>query len=48
MSCRYHSLHHTEMDTNFCLFMPLFDALGKTLNSKSWGLHKEMSLNAGG
>ncbi|CAB4262358.1 unnamed protein product [Prunus armeniaca] len=43
----YHSLHHTEMDTNFCLFMPLFDAVGKTLNSKSWGLHKEISLNAG-
>ncbi|KAM0989556.1 hypothetical protein ACFX15_012981 [Malus domestica] len=43
----YHSLHHTEMDTNFCLFMPLFDALGKTLNAKSWGLHKEISLNAG-
>ncbi|KAH7545679.1 hypothetical protein FEM48_Zijuj01G0119400 [Ziziphus jujuba var. spinosa] len=35
------------MGTNFCLFMPLFDALGKTLNSRSWELHKMMSLNAG-
>ncbi|KAB2625979.1 protein ECERIFERUM 3 [Pyrus ussuriensis x Pyrus communis] len=43
----YHSLHDTEMDTNFCLFMPLFDALGKTLNAKSQGLHKKISLNAG-
>ncbi|KAM5554044.1 very-long-chain aldehyde decarbonylase CER3 [Rosa sericea] len=43
----YHTLHHTEMATNFCLFMPLFDALGGTLNQKSWELHKEMSLKAG-
>ncbi|KAK9274452.1 hypothetical protein L1049_021699 [Liquidambar formosana] len=43
----YHVLHHTEMDSNFCLFMPLYDALGKTLNSKSWELHKEMSSNSG-
>ncbi|KAF3452866.1 hypothetical protein FNV43_RR03299 [Rhamnella rubrinervis] len=42
----YHSLHHSEMGTNFCLFMPLFDALGKTLNSKSWELQKKISLNA--
>ncbi|KAI9117282.1 hypothetical protein K1719_011448 [Acacia pycnantha] len=42
----YHSLHHTNPDTNFCLFMPLFDALGNTLNSKSWQLHKEISLNS--
>ncbi|KAI9192834.1 hypothetical protein LWI28_028263 [Acer negundo] len=39
----YHSLHHTEMDTNFCLFMPLFDALGNTLNSKSWQLHEKIT-----
>ncbi|XP_042500920.1 very-long-chain aldehyde decarbonylase CER3 [Macadamia integrifolia] len=39
----YHSLHHTEMTTNFCLFMPLYDALGKTLNHKSWELHKKIS-----
>ncbi|XP_028773645.1 very-long-chain aldehyde decarbonylase GL1-1-like, partial [Neltuma alba] len=42
----YHSLHHTDKGTNFCLFMPLFDALGNTLNSKSWQLHKEISLNS--
>ncbi|KAJ7955715.1 protein ECERIFERUM 3 [Quillaja saponaria] len=43
----YHSLHHTDKDTNFCLFMPLFDALGNTLNRKSWQLHKKISLNSG-
>lgn len=44
---RYHSLHHTEMDSNFCLFMPLFDAMGNTLNAKSWQQHKEISLASG-
>ncbi|KAG9456057.1 hypothetical protein H6P81_000565 [Aristolochia fimbriata] len=39
----YHSLHHTEMNTNFCLFMPLYDELGNTLNQKSWDLHKKTS-----
>ncbi|KAK4479442.1 hypothetical protein RD792_014956 [Penstemon davidsonii] len=43
----YHSLHHTEMSTNYCLFMPLFDALGNTLNKKSWEMHKKNSLDAG-
>ncbi|CAI0394134.1 unnamed protein product [Linum tenue] len=43
----YHSLHHTEMETNFCLFMPIFDAIGKTLNSKSWELHKKIRSQAG-
>ncbi|KAL6525428.1 Very-long-chain aldehyde decarbonylase cer3 [Orobanche hederae] len=42
----YHSLHHAEMDTNYCLFMPLFDALGNTLNKKSWDIHRKNSLNA--
>ncbi|KAL0316576.1 UNVERIFIED_CONTAM: Very-long-chain aldehyde decarbonylase CER3 [Sesamum radiatum] len=37
----YHSLHHAEMGTNYCLFMPLFDALGNTLNMKSWEMHKK-------
>ncbi|KAJ8767298.1 hypothetical protein K2173_017342 [Erythroxylum novogranatense] len=41
----YHSLHHTDKKTNFCLFMPLFDALWNTLNSNSWDLHKKMSSN---
>ncbi|XP_077216204.1 very-long-chain aldehyde decarbonylase CER3-like [Tasmannia lanceolata] len=39
----YHSLHHTDMNTNFCLFMPLYDKLGNTMNEKSWKLHKETS-----
>jgi hypothetical protein len=40
--CRYLSLHHREKDSNFCLFMPLFDALGGTINAKSWELQKEV------
>ncbi|EXB94909.1 Protein WAX2 [Morus notabilis] len=43
----YYSLHHTELETNFCLFMPLFDAVGKTLNSRSWELHEKINANAG-
>lgn len=43
----YHSLHHKEKDTNYCLFMPLFDALGNTLNIKSWEMHKKISQNSG-
>lgn len=43
----YHSLHHTEMDTNYCLFMPLFDALGNTLNKKSWETHKRNRVESG-
>ncbi|KAF2285864.1 hypothetical protein GH714_008486 [Hevea brasiliensis] len=43
----YHSLHHIEMGTNFCLFMPLFDAIWKTLNTNSWDLHSQICTNAG-
>ncbi|KAK4392666.1 Very-long-chain aldehyde decarbonylase CER3 [Sesamum angolense] len=43
----YHSLHHAEMGTNYCLFMPLFDALGNTLNMKSWEMHKKNWLDSG-
>ncbi|CAA0811223.1 Protein ECERIFERUM 3 [Striga hermonthica] len=39
----YHSLHHTDMRTNFCLFMPMYDKLWKTMNTNSWDLHKEIS-----
>ncbi|CAL9110508.1 unnamed protein product [Musa textilis] len=39
----YLSLHHKEKNCNFCLFMPLFDFLGKTANKKSWDLQKEIS-----
>ncbi|KAL7097332.1 hypothetical protein ACP275_10G137800 [Erythranthe tilingii] len=40
----YHNLHHAETNTNYCLFMPLFDALGNTLNEKSWDMHRNNSL----
>ncbi|EPS58637.1 hypothetical protein M569_16175, partial [Genlisea aurea] len=45
--CRYHSLHHEEDRTNFCLFMPLFDALGNTLNKRSWDEHRKNFSNGG-
>ncbi|CAM0909082.1 unnamed protein product [Alopecurus aequalis] len=38
----YLTLHHQEKDCNFCLFMPLFDALGGTIHPKSWELQKEV------
>ncbi|CAK9238256.1 unnamed protein product [Sphagnum jensenii] len=28
----YHSLHHTQLHYNFCLFMPLYDYLGGTVH----------------
>ncbi|KAI3512743.1 hypothetical protein L1887_20062 [Cichorium endivia] len=43
----YHFLHHKDMKTNFCLFMPLFDVFGKTLNEISWDLHRKISSNEG-
>ncbi|KAL0354948.1 UNVERIFIED_CONTAM: Very-long-chain aldehyde decarbonylase CER3 [Sesamum radiatum] len=43
----YHSLHHVDMATNFCLFMPLYDKLWNTLNMNSWTLHKEISSRTG-
>ncbi|RCV31301.1 hypothetical protein SEVIR_6G171700v4 [Setaria viridis] len=39
----YHTIHHTDKDSNFCLFMPLFDLLGGTLNGKSWELQEKNS-----
>lgn len=44
---RYHNLHHTEIGTNYCLFMPLFDVLGNTLNPKSWDMHAKASVESG-
>ncbi|KAF3794253.1 ECERIFERUM 3 protein [Nymphaea thermarum] len=38
----YHSLHHTDMSSNFCLFMPLYDALGNTLNKNSWEFRRRI------
>ncbi|XP_011073241.1 protein ECERIFERUM 3-like isoform X1 [Sesamum indicum] len=39
----YHSLHHMDMGTNFCLFMPVYDKLWNTINMNTWTLHKEIS-----
>ncbi|KAK6123790.1 hypothetical protein DH2020_042467 [Rehmannia glutinosa] len=39
----YHSLHHMDLKTNFCLFMPFYDKLWNTVNANSWDLHKEIS-----
>ncbi|XP_066390270.1 uncharacterized protein [Miscanthus floridulus] len=39
----YHAIHHTKKEANFCLFMPLFDLLGGTIDPKSWEMHKKMS-----
>jgi len=33
----YHSLHHSRVHTNFCLFMPFYDWLGGTLERESDG-----------
>ncbi|KAL3684329.1 hypothetical protein R1sor_002351 [Riccia sorocarpa] len=38
----YHSLHHTERQSNYCLFMPLYDHLCGTVNEKSEALHSRM------
>ncbi|KAL5205901.1 hypothetical protein ABZP36_034110 [Zizania latifolia] len=39
----YHTIHHTNKETNFCLFMPLFDLLGGTLDGQSWELQRKAS-----
>ncbi|XP_051148022.1 very-long-chain aldehyde decarbonylase CER3-like [Andrographis paniculata] len=39
----YHSLHHKNAATNFCLFMPLFDKIWGTIDAGSWKLHEEIS-----
>ncbi|KAF5742859.1 Fatty acid hydroxylase superfamily [Tripterygium wilfordii] len=43
----YHSIHHTDMKSNYCLFMPFFDALWSTLEGESWELHKKMTSDSG-
>jgi sterol desaturase/sphingolipid hydroxylase (fatty acid hydroxylase superfamily) len=40
---RYHSIYHKTTDSNFCLFMPLFDALRGTMKDKSSELQKKNS-----
>ncbi|TVU09615.1 hypothetical protein EJB05_43099 [Eragrostis curvula] len=39
----YHTIHHTKRETNFCLFMPLFDLMGGTLDAQSWEMQKQTS-----
>eukprot|EP00253_Pinus_taeda_P001261 PITA_01261 len=38
----YHHVHHTKLDSNYCLFMPLYDYLGGTLNQEAFILHFNM------
>jgi hypothetical protein len=42
-ACRYHAIHHTKREANFCLFMPLFDLLGGTLDARSWEMQEQTS-----
>ncbi|GJP55360.1 hypothetical protein CLOM_g14329 [Closterium sp. NIES-68] len=37
----YHSLHHSEPSSNYCLFMPVYDLLAGTVNPKTDHVHKE-------
>ncbi|CAI9113816.1 OLC1v1014497C1 [Oldenlandia corymbosa var. corymbosa] len=39
----YHNIHHMDMRSNFCLFMPIYDILGKTMNSHYLDIHKEIT-----
>ncbi|CAM6110926.1 unnamed protein product [Calypogeia fissa] len=36
----YHSLHHSQVHTNFALFMPLYDYLGGTVDKNSNSLYQ--------
>ncbi|KAH7444183.1 hypothetical protein KP509_02G068700 [Ceratopteris richardii] len=38
----YHSLHHDSGVCNFCLFMPLYDYLGGTLNTTPFKTHERI------
>ncbi|KAE8670978.1 Protein ECERIFERUM 3 [Hibiscus syriacus] len=44
----YHNLHHSDSEagSNFCLFMPLFDAMWNTLNCNSWHLHNKITTDS--
>ncbi|EFJ31967.1 hypothetical protein SELMODRAFT_408343 [Selaginella moellendorffii] len=35
----YHSLHHSSLNSNFCLFMPVYDYLGGTMHPKTEALY---------
>ncbi|CAK9260814.1 unnamed protein product [Sphagnum jensenii] len=38
----YHSLHHTELQYNFCLFVPLYDYLGGTVHPNTLPFHASL------
>mmetsp|Transcript_8399 Transcript_8399/g.29457 ORF Transcript_8399/g.29457 Transcript_8399/m.29457 type:complete len:625 (+) Transcript_8399:335-2209(+) len=40
----FHSLHHSKVHVNFCLFMPIYDYAYGTLDESSWDLHERASL----
>lgn len=35
MHDRFHSLHHTQFKTNYCLFMPIYDYIYNTVDKSS-------------
>ncbi|CAI5493910.1 unnamed protein product [Closterium sp. Naga37s-1] len=37
----YHSLHHSEPSSNYCLFMPVYDLMAGTVNPNTDHVHKE-------
>lgn len=38
----YHSLHHSQVHTNFCLFMPIYDYWGGTMDKNSDALYRSV------
>eukprot|EP00249_Psilotum_nudum_P001331 c13772_g1_i1 orf=965-2224(-) len=38
----YHALHHEHCNSNFCLFMPLYDYLGSTMDMRTASVHMEL------
>jgi aldehyde decarbonylase len=40
MFCRYHSLHHTQFQTNYSLFMPIYDYIYGTMDKSSDALYE--------
>jgi len=37
----FHSLHHSKVHVNFCLFMPLYDWMYGTMDPNSWALFEK-------
>ena len=40
LSCRFHSLHHTQFRTNYSLFMPFYDYIYNTMDKSSDQLYQ--------